>query len=153
MPLPPQIETNGEWPEVLDRLYTNFREIFLAAPRLLAQGKLLEMDGRKLDDDKEEGFWHIVSRGKPGDRLPDFDRARCMPWIPCMLDGTAPGLSRWRHKEGSGAIRQYYWLEAERYVLILEEGRHVNSLVTAFYVDKAYMAKELEKKRARGDAF
>lgn len=152
MALPDQIDTDGEWEAVLDQLYQCFCEIFYADPRLLAQGKLLTCDGRCLDDDKEEGFWHIVSKGKPGNRLPDYDRARCLPWIPAMLDGSASGLSRWRYKEGSGAVRQYYWLPEERYVLILEEGRNVTSLVTAYYV-QSWGGEDLERRRSKGVAF
>ncbi|MBA4092053.1 MAG: hypothetical protein C0494_15885 [Sphingobium sp.] len=152
MPLPDQIDTNGEWAEVLDRLYACFRSIFFSDPRLLADGRLLTCDGRRLDDDKEEGFWHIVSKDSGGERLPDFDRARCIPWIPAMLDGSAPGISRWRYQEGSGAIRQYYWLEAECYVLILQESKHVTSLVTAYYVE-GWKVKDLERRRAKGTVF
>lgn len=152
MPLPPHLETNGAWEEVLERLHHCFRQIFFAEPRVLVQGQLLVVDGRCIDNDKEEGFWHIVSKGPVGNRLPDFERARRMPWIAAMLDGTAPGLSRWRYKEGSGSIRQYYWLEAERYVLILEEGRYVTTLITAYYVE-GWGSKDLAKRRAKGAAF
>ena len=152
MALPDQIDTNGEWDSVLEELYSCFRSIFYADPRLLVEGRLLTFDGRCLDDDKEEGFWHIISKGEQGDRLPDYDRARCMPWIPAMLDGSAPGVSRWRYQEGSGAVRQYYWLEEERYVLILEEGRNVTSLVTAYFV-QGWGQKDLERRRAKGKPF
>lgn len=152
MALPEQIDTNGEWDSVLNRLYACFRSIFYADPRLLVDGRLLTCDGRCLEDDKEEGFWHIISEGEEGNRLPDYDRARRMPWIPAMLDGTAPEISRWRYREGSGKVRQYYWLEAERYVLILEESRNVTSLVTAYYV-KGWGHKNLERRRAKGEPF
>ncbi|MBL8646627.1 MAG: hypothetical protein JNL46_05185 [Sphingosinicella sp.] len=152
MALPDPIDMNGEWVSTLNRLYTCFLSIFYANPRLLANGRLLVCDGRCLDDNKEEGFWHIISKTERGERLPDYDRARCMPWIPAMLNGTAPGISRWRYQEGSGAMRQYYWLEEERYVLILEEGRNVTSLVTAYYV-QSWGAKDLERRRAKGAPF
>lgn len=155
MPLPAEIDCNGQWDDVRDRLYACFCAIFLTTPLPVVGGRLLAIDGRRLDDDLEEGFWHVTSRGPPGNRTPDFERARRMSWIPSMLDGTAAGLTRWRHTEGSGEVRQYYWIEAEQYVLILEEAKRPRtlSLVTAFYVDKNYMFRDLEKKRARGAAF
>lgn len=152
MALPDQIDMNGEWELVLNRLYACFRSIFYAEPRLLVNGRLLALDGRCLDDDKEEGFWHIISEGKKGNRMPDYDRARRMPWIPAMLNVAAPVISRWRYQEGSGEIRQYYWLEAHRYVLILEEGRNVTFLVTAYYV-RGWGHKDLERRRAKGKPF
>lgn len=153
MPLPDQLDTNGEWEAVLNRLYDCFRSIFFADPRLLAQDRLLTCDSRCIEDDKVEGFWHIVSRGRTGERTPDFARARCMSWIPAMLDGSAEGLSRWRYVEGDGKTRQYYWLEEENYVLILEEQRLVTVLVTAFFVDKNWQVLDLTKKRQKGAAF
>lgn len=153
MPLSAQIDTNGEWQDVVTRLYACFREIFYAVPRRLVCGRLLVIDGRCVDDDKEEGFWHVVSRDVAGARIPDPDRARRMPWIADMLDGTAPGLSRWRYTEGSGKVRQYYWLEQESYVLILEEERRVTALVTAFFVDKTWAEEDLARKREKGTPF
>ena len=155
MPLPPELDCNGEWDEVRDRLYACFCEIFFCDPLPVIQGRLLTVDGRRLEDNLEEGFWHVISRGPPGQRLPDFNRARRMSWIPSMLDGTAPGLSRWRYPQGSGIQRQYYWLEEDQYVLILEETKRprVLALVTAFFVDKAWEARDLTQKRERGEPF
>lgn len=153
MPLCDQIDVNGDWSEVLERLYRCFCEIFYADPRLLVNGRLLCCDGRKDEDGKEEGFWHIVSRDDRGTRLFDPSRARCIPWIPSMLDGTAPGLTRWRYIEGSRRVRQYYWLEAEQYVLVLEEGKHVTTLVTAFHVDLSGARRDLERRRSKGQPF
>jgi hypothetical protein len=155
MPLPPEIDCNGQWEDVRDRLYACFSEIFFANPPLVIQGRLVTIDGRRIDDNLEEGFWHVTSRGDPGNRLPDFERARRMSWIPTMLDGTAPGLIRWRYPQGSGVLRQYYWLPNDRYVLILEESKRprVLALVTAFYIDKAWEERDLTKKRDRGEPF
>lgn len=152
MPLPPQIDTNGDWDDVLELLYACFTATFKSNPLPLVDGKLLTYDGRLLEDDKEEGFWHIISKTENGQRLPDFDRARCLPWIAAMLDGTAPDLVRWRYVEGSGRTRQYYWLENEAYVLILEEQRHVTSLVTAYYVT-GWGQRDLERRKASGTPF
>lgn len=153
MALPAELNTDGEWEDVVERLYACFCSIFFAEPPILAQGRLLTMDGRCLDDGKQEGFWHIVSRDDKGVRLPDFTRARKMPWIPDMIAGSAVGLTRWRYVEGSGKTRQYYWLEQEGYVLILEEQRNTTVLVTAYSVDRKWTTSDLKAKQEKGVAF
>ena len=119
----------------------------------MVEGRLLTIDGRLIEDNKEEGFWHVVTRGPEEKRKPDFDRARRMPWIPTMLDGTAEGLTRWKFQEGNGRTRLYYWLENENYALILEENRRVVALVTAFFVDRSRTFDELTEKRGKGDQY
>jgi hypothetical protein len=153
MPLPAQINMTGSWNQVEARLYASFLSTFKATPRAEVAGKPVVFDTRCVGSPYEEGFWHVVTRGKGANRLPDYDRARCISWIPVMLDGSAPGLSKWRYVEGSGATRYYFWLEAEGYVLVLEERAKVMSLVTAFFVDKAWAANDLRRKRAQGSPF
>lgn len=150
MPLPPQIDVNGDWDDVLLRLYASFCATFKSEVPIHFNGKSVVFDRRKIDSPYEEGFWHIISRGKGDDRLPDFPRASRISWLASMLDGSAPNLSCWSYVEGSGATRFYLWLEAEGYVVILEEGTHVVSLVTAFSVDQEWTARGLRKKRGNG---
>ncbi len=148
--LPPVIDVNGEWEAVCERLYVHFENVFKARPRLLVRGKLLVHDSRIIDSDREEGFWHVVTKGKGEDRLFDPNRARRICWISRMLDGTAPGLSCWAYQEGNGVTRLYYWLEAEQYVLILAEKPRVVSLVTAFHATERWTVEDLLRKRAAG---
>ncbi len=70
-----------------------------------------------------------------------------------MIDGSAPGLTRWITIEGDGRTKLYYWLEAERYVLIIKEQPKIMFLNTAFYVDKPWLENDLRKRRASGEAF
>lgn len=70
-----------------------------------------------------------------------------------MLDGTAPGLTRWRYVEGDGTVKIYLWLEAANYVVILAERDHVIALVTAFYVSLSGTKRDLTKRRSKGQAF
>ncbi len=152
-PLPAHIEVNGGWDEVKARLYGHFEQVFKANPRLMIRGKPLVYDTRVIDSDCEEGFWHVVTRGKGDDRLFDPDRARRLCWVGIMLDGSAPGLSRWSYQEGDGTTKLYFWLEAEQYVVILAEKPKVVSLVTAFYASIRWVKADLLKKRAKGQAF
>lgn len=151
MYLPPMIDTNGRWPDIISRLEKEFEKIFKCSPRRRFDGKMIVYDDRKLDGDIEEGVWHVIARGEP--RLFDPERARRLSWIGCMLDGVAPGLSRWRYIEGNGAVKIYLWLEAEKYVVIFAERRQVVALVTAFYVSQSWTQEDLKKRRKKGIAF
>lgn len=152
-PLPAHIDLNGDWDEIRAKLYAHFEQVFKATPRLKVRGKPLVHDNRVIDSDCEEGFWHIVTKGKGEDRLFDPDRARRICWIGRMLDGSAPELTRWSYREGDDTTKLYFWLEAEEYVLILAEKPKVVSLVTAFYASAHWVKADLAKKRAKGQAF
>lgn len=151
--LPDLIETNGEWPDVCARLYARFCEIFKCVPRKTVIGKPLVFDERRLDSDKEEGFWHVVTKGKGENRLFDSRRARRIGWLEMILDGTAPGVSRFSYLEGDGTKKLYFWIEEEDYVLILAERDSVVVLVTAYYVEHEWTRKDFRKKRAKGQSF
>lgn len=56
-------------------------------------------DDRKVDSDYEEGFWHVIERGKDT-RLLDLKRAKRLPWIRPLI-------------ETSDDPRLYKWVEAE----------------------------------------
>jgi hypothetical protein len=152
MALPCQIDTNGEWGDVEQRLYDCFCGVFKRTPPLQVRGKKLVCDSRIIDSNREEGFWHVVTRGRADDRLFDPARARCLPWIEPMLTENLDGLSRWADVHGSGATRLHFWMEAERYVVILQERENVASLVTAFFVED-WGARDLRKSRGRGSLF
>lgn len=151
MTMPPFINTNGSWPDIISRLEAEFSLIFRCNPTRRFEGKPIVYDRSIKEGDIEEGVWHVIARGKP--RLFDPDRARRLSWINCMLDGTAPGLSRWRYVEGDGAIKVYFWLEAEDYVLILVEKPRIFVLVTAFFVSNDWTFHDLEKRRRNGQVF
>jgi hypothetical protein len=151
--LPPYVSVNGEWSATCSRLYSHFEAVFKCKPCRKVKGKPLVFDDRILEGEFEEGFWHVITVGKGDDRLLDTERARRICWLASILDGTAPGLTRWAYKEGDGSEKLYYWLEAERYVLILSEKRTVVALVTAFYVSQPWLEKDLKKRRAAGTAF
>lgn len=151
MPLPPMIDTNGNWDDIIARLEAEFAKVFRCNPGRRFEGKPLVYDSSIKDGEIEEGVWHVIAKGNP--RLFDPDRARRLTWIECMLDGTAQGLSRWRYVEGDGSVKIYLWLEVESYVVILVERKRVVALVTAFYVTNAWNVKDLQKKRGNGQIF
>ena len=145
------IDTDGAWAEILARLDAEFGRVFRCNPRRRFNGKTIVYNTSVQDGDIEEGVWQVIAKGKP--RLFDPDRARRLSWIESMLEGTAPGLSRWRYIEGDGTEKIYFWLEAEGYVLILAEKATVVVLVTAFFVSQDWTEKDLVKRRQNGVQF
>ncbi|MGK2906442.1 MAG: hypothetical protein ACSLFH_08880 [Desulfuromonadales bacterium] len=59
--LPAKVDTNGEWAEVLERLYRFFQVDFIG-PGCYFLNSPVWWDQRKLDGEHEEGFWHLVTR-------------------------------------------------------------------------------------------
>ncbi len=151
--LPEHVETDGNWDEVCARLYGHFCATFKCSPPRVVRGKTLVFDTRLLDSNKEEGFWHVVTKGKPGNRLFDSARARRITWIAPLLDGTASGVSRFIYIEGDGTVKLYYWMKAKNFVLILAERSKVVSLVTAFYIDQPWTLKDMTKRELKGQPF
>lgn len=152
MELPAQLDTNGAWDETEQRCYDCFCALMKRTPPLQVRGKPLAFDRRRIDSEREEGFWHLITKGKGEDRLFDPSRARCLPWLEAMLTQDLDGLSRWSDIHGSGATRLYFWLEAEDYVVVLQENSRTVSLVTAYSV-ASWGAKDLQKSKARGTSF
>ena len=149
--LPACCITNGEWAEVIARLYAVFQRDFVADPP--------RVDGcpvwwqRRISDGYEEAFWHLTTRADDvaGDRLFDPRRAERLPWCGTILRRCDdPVITRWRYRESKGQIRLYLWLEAWDYVVVLEErdmrvGR-VYFLITAYHVDGDAVRQQLRKK-------
>lgn len=151
--LPAHVDVNGAWNDILARLYAHFDECFNCDPKPRVCGKPIVYDPRKIDDGKEEGFWHVVTRGKGEDRLFDTERARRICWIKPLLENQIQGVSRFAYTEGNGTVKLYFWIEQEDYVLILAERPRVVSLVTAFFIDQQWLKDDLAKRKAKGTPF
>ncbi len=151
--LPPIISINGEWNEVLARLYEIFKRDFKETQRTL-DGKLVWWDRRILAGDQyEEGFWHLISRIEriTGERIFDPRRAERLPWCgPTISKANDNCVKVWDFKEDTGRLRTYVWLEDWDYVIILEKREHrkgqIFFLITAFYVDGDSRRRNLQSK-------
>lgn len=155
--LPDMISVNGEWNDVVARLYAifdrDFRQVGCAFDT-----HPVSWDSRKLDNSPyEEGFWHLITAQdyQLGERLPDFRRAERLPWCrPTIVNSSDPGVRLWDYQEGKGHTRTYIWLENWDYVVILErrphKGRRTTAhLVTAFHVGGNNTRAKLRKKYAK----
>lgn len=149
--LPACCTTDGEWAEVVSSLYAVFQRDFIGDPP--------RVDGcpvwwqRKVRDGYEDAFWHLTTRddATTDARLFDPRRAERLSWCrPMLRHFDDPAITRWRYRESNGKIRQYLWLEAWDYVVVLEERNMrrgpVLFLVTAYHVDGEGTRRQLRKK-------
>lgn len=157
--LPPKLELDGSYERLIDLLYSVFERDFIIY-RTIFRGLPVVVDDRKIDSNMEEGFWHVVTRGKD-DRLLDFKRAKRLPWLkPLIESGPDPDILRWEEDEldrrRGQMVRKYFiWYENGDYLVILKEKPGRYFLATAFHVTGSrehgyYMKRYQAKKKGTG---
>lgn len=147
--LPEIINMDGNWEKKIIELFEIFcRDFEIGKPYY--EGLEVWWDKRKIDGNYPEGFWHITTKGKPFNRIPDFRRSERLPWCgPSINNSGDPIILRWDYQENK-KIRTYVWLENFDYVIILEK-KHIGNrviafLVTAFHVDGSRTKSQLKDK-------
>ncbi len=147
--LPPLLNLDGEWKEILNKLYRVFEKDFKKR-KLFYQNLRVIYDNRKNSNNIEEAFWHLVTKkNKKHGRLIDYNRAKRLPWVrPIIENYNNPEINDFNYLEGFGGIRKYLWLENYDFVVILEKkiNKEYIILVTDFYVDYNWKKKDLERK-------
>jgi len=139
--LPPMLELDGSWEDVLNRLYSVFKRDFIDSHILCGASKII-YDKRKIDTCKEEAFWHLITKhDRNMGRIPDYERARRLPWVkPIIQDYRNADIKVWDYPGKKNRIRIYLWLENYDYAVILEKNKgkrkHLLTLITAFYVEE-----------------
>jgi hypothetical protein len=138
--LPEMVSVDGGWDEVCARLYAIFQQKIVKG-HLSFENRPLWWDRRVLEENYEEGFWHLISKDddETKERLFDPRRAERLPWCnPVISNNSDPVVTVWDHKEGRKKIRTYLWLESFDYLIILEKqkrgGRKIAFLITAYHV-------------------
>lgn len=116
-------------------------------------------DNRSIDSPYEEGFWHVIERGK-GDRTLDLKRAKRLPWIkPLIEHSDDPRLLKWVEngidRRGNLEEVTYIYYQEEQYLVILKDKRKGFFLATAFYVigynrQKYYQKYQKAQKKGPG---
>ena len=150
--LPEMVSVNGDWASILTRLYSVFHADFVTStPRL--KGLDVWHDRRKLEDNIEEGFWHIthVFDRRVQQRVFDPRRSERIPWCrPTMENEPQAEVQCWDYREGKGNIRTYVWLKDHDYIVVLERKSmrrgDVYMLITAFYVEHESYRRTLRRK-------
>jgi hypothetical protein len=152
--LPDLLEMEGSWEDILNRLYSVFSRDF-KGDQVKHREIIVLYDRRILTDgqEKEEGFWHVVSIWDRlhRQRLIDYRRAERLPWArPLMESPERMEIRVFDHFEGprDKGIRRYIWLEDYDYVLILQRRKKAFFWITAFYMDVEWKRKDLRKRFA-----
>jgi len=150
--LPPILDLRGTWEEILERLYAVFSRDFKKGA-VHHRGIRIISDNRVLPDghDKEEGFWHVVSKEDrtSRERLIDYRRAERLPWARPMMESadiTEIRVFDYDHGTKDAGVRRYIWLAEYDYVLILQRKKKVLFWITAYYVDSEGGRKDLSRR-------
>ena len=126
--------------DIIDTLYRIFRRDFIESAAMLNGAIWVDPQVARKEDGRECSFWHLTSRGGPGNRFPDFQRAARLEWIkPIVSQPNAPNIRLFYHRETSGKrdLRLYLWAVDAEFVVILQKlGRTTTFLVTSFCVDQ-----------------
>ena len=148
--LPEIVNVNGEWDEILRRLYQIFDQDFRKSECAFEERQIF-WDKRVVEGPYEEGFWHLITKtaSPTGERLPEPRRAERLPWCkPTLTNSRDSAVKVWDHKEGR--TRTYVWLEHWDYVIVLEKRKQrigeIAFLITAFFVDGDSSRRNLRRK-------
>lgn len=125
---------------LIDYLYGIFGRDFIQRKSMLGGRLWIDPRSERKDDGKEQAFWHLVTRGTPGNRYPDFRRAERLEWVRQIIELPHDGCIRmFYHRESNTKqdIRLYLWAEEHDFVVIVQRlGKSKAFLVTSFYVDQ-----------------
>lgn len=159
--LPPMLNLDGTWEEILGRLYSVFSRDFKQTATChnglrVFYNRTIKLDG----SGKEEGFWHVVSKeaGNNGVRNFDHSRAKRLPWAKPLIETSGrTDVKIWQYNEGTmdKGVRTYIWLEDFDYVLILARKKEIFYWITAFYVEswkKSSLQRKYEKRVLSNDS-
>ncbi len=165
--LPAELDLNGSWPEIRDLLHT----IYTGRIRRGLRFRSLPVmpDGRKSEDEFEDGYWHLTSRNdyvwnektRCREKVRNYDSKRSarLPWVVAIIQNAdAPEVSVFESvDEKSGRLRTYLWLQGSEFVVVLERrtlpakaGKpkfQFYQLVTAFCVDLPGVRADFVKRR------
>ncbi len=147
--LPEKLVLDSTFEEMISSLYDVFFND-LIKNRLYFKSLPIIVDNRKIDSDYEEGFWHVVTRGKE-ERLIDFKRAKRLPWLRPIIENAAhPEILTWNEldmdRRGKVINKSYFWYKKGHYLIILKEIPKKYFLTTAFYVNEGRNESYYQKK-------
>ena len=147
--LPPLLQCNGVWQQVLESLYEIFGRDFVQG-RPGWRGKRLWWDRRVLPGERfEEGFWHLISRKDPGsgERMADYRRAERLCWCRPVIEHSEDSIIKcWDSDSEGKRVRSYLWIEPEDYVVVLEQRTEdVVFLITAYHLDGESSRRKLRR--------
>ncbi|MEA2029261.1 MAG: hypothetical protein U9N49_09855 [Campylobacterota bacterium] len=132
----------------IDFLYSIFKSDFIDNNTHL--NDIIHIDPRvdKKIDNKEEIFWHIITRKQGRQRAFDPPRASRIKWIKPMIQNFSHNdIKMFYYYEDNRKIRLYLWAYKYDFVVILQKlGNSSSYLVTSFYIDYEAKRDKFEKK-------
>jgi len=160
--LPEKLELDGTPDEIFSMLYDVFKKD-LISHRLCYRGCPVIFDNRKINSVYEEGFWHIITRGRD-QRVLDYRRAKRICWIrPIIQSSPHKEILYWieedNDKKGKRVQKHYFWYEKGRYIIILKQipNKTKYFLLTAFYItgdrNNTYYKKKYQNAQKKGPGY
>jgi len=139
--LPEKLCLDGTYEEIITSLYDVFSNDIKSADFRFKSLPII-FDNNKIDSEYEEGFWHIITRGKT-EREIDYKRAKRLPWLPWLKpiikNNDNPEILSWVEQDtdrrGKLINKTYLWYREGRYLIVLKEIPRKYFLTTAFYVN------------------
>ena len=134
--------------EQVDFLYQIFKSDFIDNRCYIAKKIYIDPQSNKNKENKEEIFWHIVTRKNRSKREIDPPRAKRIQWVKqIILLYNHQEIKMFYYVEDNGKIRLYLWAFRYDFVVILQKlGNSSSYLVTSFYIDNQKKRDRFEKK-------
>ena len=155
--LPEKLDLNGTYQEMISALYRVF-ERDIKHNLIRYKGLPVVFDNRCIDSEYEEGFWHIITKGKD-DRLLDYRRAKRIVWIRPLIEMSDDiCLYKWidntMDKKGRYVEKTYIWYREGNFLIVLKEIPKKYFLTTAFYItgqrEDLYYQRKFERAKKKG---
>lgn len=124
----------GDWESYLEIIYSYFKADFLGSPPKYNNSIVAIKNG--LSENKEIGFWHLVSEGESEEnRQINFRRCERIRWPrPIIENCNCNPLLVWE-KEHKNRSRICILFKEEKYIVVLENRTTFFLLITAYYIE------------------
>lgn len=131
----------------IDFLYAIFKDDFVDNDVHLNGTVYIDPKSHDKHEEKENIFWHIVTRKDRGRRNFDPPRACRIKWIkPIIVNHSHAKIKLFYYYEDTGKVRLYLWAFENDFVVILQKLGSSSYLVTSFYIDYEQKREKFQKK-------
>lgn len=155
-----ECKDSNQYPEYEKELYKTFRKMFFE-DKVTFEGLPVKVKISPRYLEYETSFIHLICKTESpnpkdvNDREPDFRRAERMHWIksiiekyPCLEDCIGcEGILLYKeyYKGNENRLRIKLFFPKEQYIIILEYRKSYYELITAFYIDRGYEDRNINK--------
>ncbi len=143
----------SDWDKYIEAVYDIFKKDFVySTPIWKPDNAQVRVNSTPMSQQKEFTFWHITSTGKvEEERVPDFKRCERIRY-PKFLITNYPGqlVYAWekdvKRSNGGREKRIHISNNDFSYLVVLSANKSSKrTLITAYFVEKVYQRKKLEK--------